>query len=322
MSGWAYSHERDTPALAAAAAKVTGAPVRSSSRSAWTARARVSSCRCLAAATMGAALSGRIGLGLLGLVLVLVRGFLLVFFQRRDDALEAGGDLAVHLGHAGLPAGLGGGDDLQGGAALGTVLGQELGGGDEYRAGRQAGVGVRAGLLDRQPAVAVGQCLGRAADPLPGPRGAGERPVGVQRDVFARGVDFPGVVPVAADGGVGQPGIVRGHRVRVVVEDPPDNLLRDIFVDQGGAEGVPPLVGDEFDRSAVFVVDVAELQPLVEGGPVGTAVDRLVAVQVGGGAGTAPAPAMASAAVSAAAGGSAGGVRRRSGPAPPVSFSG
>src|SRR6266568_2918692 len=79
MSGWAYSHERDTPALAATAAKVTGAPVRSSSRSAWTARARVSSCRCLAAATMGAALSGRIGLGLLGLVLVLVRGFLLVF---------------------------------------------------------------------------------------------------------------------------------------------------------------------------------------------------------------------------------------------------
>ena len=70
-------------------------------------------------------------------------------------------------------------------AAVVVVLGQELGGGDEHRAG-QAGVGVRAGLLDRQPAEPVGQGLGRAAETLLGPGGLGERPGGVDGDGLRR----------------------------------------------------------------------------------------------------------------------------------------
>lgn len=61
-----------------------------------------------------------------------------VGFQRRDDLLQVAQDLPVHLHHSCLAAGLGGGDDLQQLLALFAVLRQELGGGDEHRAG-QAG---------------------------------------------------------------------------------------------------------------------------------------------------------------------------------------
>ena len=44
-SGWVYSQDREIPAVATTDAKVTGAPARSSSRRAWMALARVSSCR-------------------------------------------------------------------------------------------------------------------------------------------------------------------------------------------------------------------------------------------------------------------------------------
>ena len=78
-----------------------------------------------------------------------------VVIEGGDDAVEVSEDLLVHLGQPGLAAGLGGGDELDDLTAVGAVLGQELRGGDEHRAG-QAGVGVRAGLLDRQPAEPVG----------------------------------------------------------------------------------------------------------------------------------------------------------------------
>ena len=86
------------------------------------------------------------------------------------------------------------------------MLGQELRGGDEERAG-QAGVGMRAGPGQRKPAKAVRQGLGGPAETLPGPGGLGERPVWVEGDIFACGVDLAGGFPVPADGGVGQPGL-------------------------------------------------------------------------------------------------------------------
>jgi hypothetical protein len=77
---------------------------------------------------IGAVLSGRI-CGHLG-------GCFFVVFQGSDDLFEIAGDLLVHLCHPRLTASFGHGDDLQGGGVLSTVLGQELGGGDEERAGQ------------------------------------------------------------------------------------------------------------------------------------------------------------------------------------------
>ena len=102
-----------------------------------------------------------------------------------DDAVEVAQDLPVHLDQPVLAAGLGGGDELQDLLAVVAVLGQELAGGEEHRAG-QAGVGVRAGLLDRQAAEPVGQRLGGPAEALLGPGGLGERPVGVESDGAGR----------------------------------------------------------------------------------------------------------------------------------------
>jgi hypothetical protein len=83
-------------------------------------------------------------------------------------------DLPVHLSKPLLSACLGDRDQLQQLLTLVTMLGKELRGGEEHRAG-QAGVGVRAALLHRQSAVAVRQGLGGAAEPLLGPGGVGER---------------------------------------------------------------------------------------------------------------------------------------------------
>ncbi|MFI8888638.1 MULTISPECIES: hypothetical protein [unclassified Streptomyces] len=133
-----------------------------------------------------------------------------VGFQRGDDPIQVAQDVLVHLHHPCLAAGLGGGDDLQQLLALFAVLRQELGGGDEQRAG-QAGVGVRTGLPHRQAALAIGQGLGHAAEPLLGPGGLGRRPGRVEGDVLALDVDLVGPFPVRADRGVVQPGVVRGH---------------------------------------------------------------------------------------------------------------
>src|SRR6516165_11699497 len=104
-------------AAAATAANVTGAPARSSSRSAWIALARVSSCRRAAARASGVAGSGRIG----GCLRLVAGGL-----ECGDDLVQVGGDLLVHLGGAGVPGGFGGGDELQGGLPLGVVLREEL----------------------------------------------------------------------------------------------------------------------------------------------------------------------------------------------------
>jgi len=72
------------PAVAATEANVTGAPARSSSRSAWIARARVSSCRRAAARASGVGGSGCIG----GCLLLVA-----VCFECGDDFVQVAGDL-------------------------------------------------------------------------------------------------------------------------------------------------------------------------------------------------------------------------------------
>ena len=83
---------------------------------------------------------------------------------------------------------------------------------------RQA-LACRAGPGQRKPAKAVRQGLGGPAETLPGPGGLGERPVWVEGDTFACGVDLAGGFPVPGDGGVGQPGVNGRHLVGFVVED-------------------------------------------------------------------------------------------------------
>jgi hypothetical protein len=96
----------------------------------------------------------------------------------------------------------------------------------------------------------------------------GQRPVGLDVDAFALDVDLGGLFPAAADGLVGDPGVVRGHLGRVVVEEYPDDLLGDVMVDQPAGEGVSPLVRRRAGGLAVLVADVAGSQPSVEHGAV------------------------------------------------------
>jgi hypothetical protein len=95
---------------------------------------------------------------------------------------------------------------------------------------------MRAAFDHRQLAVAVGQRLGGAADALLGPRCLGQRAVGVEGNRLARGVDLAGFLLVAADRRVRQPGIMRHHRVRIVIEDAADDFLGDVHVDQAGSQ--------------------------------------------------------------------------------------
>ena len=46
-------------------------------------------------------------------------------------------------------------------------------------------------------------------------------------------------------------------------------FLRNVAVDQPGAEGVAPLVRGQPDRAAMRVTDIAEGQPAIEREPVG-----------------------------------------------------
>jgi len=69
------------------------------------------------------------------------------------------------------------GGQLAGAIELLAVNLEELAGGEEVVA-RQAGVGVRAGLLQRQPAEPVGERLFGAGEALLGPRGVGQRLIG------------------------------------------------------------------------------------------------------------------------------------------------
>ncbi len=79
----------------------------------------------------------------------------------------------VHFGQPELTALAGAFDDPAGEVELFAVLRQEFGGRDENRAG-QAGVGMRAALLQRQPAVAIGQGLSGLGEVVLCPFGVGE----------------------------------------------------------------------------------------------------------------------------------------------------
>src|SRR6266568_6079150 len=273
MSGWVYSQDREIPAAWATPANVTGVPARSSSRSAWTAFARVSWCRRAAASESG---SGRTG-GCLHFLAA-------AGFESSDDAVEVGGDLPVHLGKAGMPVRLGGGDDLQGLLPLGMMLREKLGGLEEHRAS-QTTVRMRAGLDDRELAVPVRERLGGPGELLFGPGGLGEGPGGVEADGLSAGVDLAGGFPVPADGGVAQPGVMRRHFGSLVIEDLLHDMLGDVTVDEGRSQRVAELVRGDPDRGAVMAADVAGRQPAAEPAAVGVAVRRHRAVAVPGGAG-------------------------------------
>jgi len=66
-------------------------------------------------------------------------------------------------------------------------------------------------------------------------------------------------------------------------QDPTDDLLRHVAVDQLGAECVTPLVRRQLDRLAVLIADVAAFQPAAQRPAVGVTCHRLVPVRVAGG---------------------------------------
>ena len=110
-------------------------------------------------------------------------------FEGVDDGVEVAEHGAVDLDQALVAASLGSGDQFEGLLPLRVMLGQELAGREEHRAG-QTGVGVRAGSLQRQPAVAVGQGLGGAGQTLFGPGSVGKRPVRLIGDCAAGDVNL------------------------------------------------------------------------------------------------------------------------------------
>lgn len=98
------------------------------------------------------------------------------------------------------------------------------------------------------------------------------------------GVDLDGLLPVLAQGVVVQAGVNRRHLRGHVVQQRLHDRLRDVGVDQPGAQGVPELVEGDPDRPSEFV-DQAELfqpclQVVLEAGGAGVlaavdvAVDR------------------------------------------------
>ena len=94
---------------------------------------------------------------------------------------------------------------------------------------------MRAGLDDRELAVAVRERLRRAGQLLAGPGGVAERAVGVDLDGLPGRADLAGSLPVFPDGLIGQPRIAGGHFSRVVVEDLLHDVLGDVAVDEAGA---------------------------------------------------------------------------------------
>ena len=188
--------------------------------------------------------------------------------------------MAVHLDHAGLSLGFGRGDDLDDLLVVLSVKRQELHRRDEHRTA-QACVRVRAGLHERQSTVTIWQCLGRTREALLRPRRLGERSSRIEGDDFPADVDLAGPFPVPSDRLIREPGVMGHHLVRVVIEKLADDLLRDIEVDQGRAQRVPPLMRCEMDGLATFVTNVAFAEPALERTPIDARADRLATVRVG-----------------------------------------
>jgi hypothetical protein len=130
-------------------------------------------------------------------------------FQGGDDLLQVRLDPAQVGGVPGLAAGLSTGDQLQVGGGLAAVDVEELWRGLEIWAG-QAGVGVRAVLLRRPPAVAVGQAVLDSGQVVLDPFGRGGGRIRVVADDLPGDVDPLPLVAVEflADGGVVDNGTV------------------------------------------------------------------------------------------------------------------
>ena len=168
----------------------------------------------------------------------------MVGFEGVDDGEQVGFDGAVHLGQAGVSVGFGAGDQCASVLELAAVLRQELGGRNEQWA-CQTRVGVRARFLQRQTAIAVGQRHCRAGKVLLHPLTISERSVDRGVDGLTADIDLLGAFPLLSDGGVGQPGIHRGHGVAGVVEQPSDHFLRHVMV-----ETESPPCADNRERSS------------------------------------------------------------------------
>jgi len=108
--------------------------------------------------------------------------------EGRDDAVEAGLDVAEVGSQAEVSAVVGPGDEDSVGVGLFTVHVEELGRGLEVGAG-EARVGVRALLLGRSPAVTVGEAVADARKVVLDPLGSGGRALGVEWEELAVGVD-------------------------------------------------------------------------------------------------------------------------------------
>src|SRR4051812_23203383 len=124
----------------ATALKLMRAPSTSSSRRTRSARPTARRCRSVAAWVSGSA------------------AIVPQALEPADDPDQVQTDGLVHVDQPSTPVGVGPGDQLLGARELVAVRGQELTGGEEAVAG-QAGVGVGAGLLQRQAAVPVRQRL-------------------------------------------------------------------------------------------------------------------------------------------------------------------
>lgn len=161
------------------------------------------------------------------------------------------------------------------------MIGQELGGRDEHRAG-QAGIGVLTGLLQRKRAVPVRQRHLGPGQVVLHPHCLGQR-AGVGGKFLPGDVDLACAFPLLPDRGVRQSGIVRSHLVRGVIEQAAHGFLRNLIVDQAGAEGMPPLMRGHVDRLAEFITDVAGMQPLDQLAAEGGCAERLLAVGIAGG---------------------------------------
>src|SRR4051812_2093131 len=158
---------------------------------------------------------------------------------------------------------------------------EELGCGEEVVAG-QAGVGVRAALLQRQPAGAVRQRLLGAREVLLRPRGIRQWPARVERDGFAADVDALLVaLPLAAQRLVLDLRVAGSHLGRVVIEQPPDAVERDLVVDEASRERVAELVRRKLDRLAAGVADLALGEPAREAAAERRPGERQRAVGIG-----------------------------------------
>src|SRR6266851_1174300 len=193
-------------------------PSRWSCSMAWRAAARAAWWRRALAWARYAELSAR----------VIAGAVLAECFEGGDDRVQAGLDAAQVLGEPELALGVGLGDEMLVGRRLAPVDLQEHGCGLEVRAG-QAGVGVRAVLLGRAGAVAVGQAVADPVEVVLDPLGRRGRGVGVVADPLTGDVDPLGLVTVERlpDGGVVDLGVVAGHVGAGMAEELLHDVLRD-----------------------------------------------------------------------------------------------